>query len=273
MTDGVDADIRELAALGHEHVAGLNFVRGQGELVFRRHFRSGLRSHVMEVLAAADVALERHGRLQDGVLRFPRAQPRAMLRLFRARFATAAQAVEEIRRLRQVERCLGRDQVALSNEFLVSYRHAGATAILLCGLQQYVAGEPLDPWLESLAQALDSAARAGLTRFVAGVKRLIVEAGLIPDLAGAGNMLITARGEIKLVDINNIAPVRFQAQIPLDDRGYPVCDKSMEALFRLECCGRPAPELEAEPLYRFFLAPPRRAAVAEIHRRFHQELS
>lgn len=268
----MDKDIRELAALDHERVAGLNFIRDAGRVVFRRHFRSGLRSHVMEVLAADEVAAERSGILRDGLRRYPRAQPRAMLRLFRARFASLTEAIEQIQRLRQVERYLGHDQVAHSNEFLVTYRWAGTSAILLCGLQQYVSGEPLDPWLGRLGQSLSPEVCEGVLRFARGVKRLVTEAGLIPDLAGVGNMLVTPGGGIKLVDINNIAPVRYQAEIILDDRGYPVCDKSVEALFRLECCGRPREALEAEPLYLFFLAPARRSAVEELHRGFHKRL-
>jgi hypothetical protein len=43
-------DVREKASLNHEAVVGLNFIRDSAIFVFRRHYRQGLRSHIMEVL-------------------------------------------------------------------------------------------------------------------------------------------------------------------------------------------------------------------------------
>jgi hypothetical protein len=262
------ADIRRRSGLDHADVAALNFIRDTGRFHFRRHGRSGLRSHVMEVLRVEDLALERFGQPDAGVRRFPRARPVAMLRLFRAAFADVAEALAEIARLRIVERYLGRDQVAASREFIVAYRLGGRSVPMLCGLQEYVEGEVLDPW-GCAPRPLEGAARAGAERFVAAVRRLLEESGLIPDLAGVGNLLRVAGGGVKLVDINNISPLSLTAEIHLDDKGYPVGDKSVEALYRLEChflgrCG-----LGEDRLYRHFLDPRRCAAVARLHRSFH----
>ena len=46
-------DIRDKPVIGHEDVVQLNFVRSPGSYLFRRHYKNGLRSHVMEVLERA----------------------------------------------------------------------------------------------------------------------------------------------------------------------------------------------------------------------------
>ena len=88
-------------------------------------------------------------------------------------------------------------------------------------------------------------------------KRRSLNPGYLPDLAGVGNLLLTSQGDIKLVDINNISVVFFDSMIRLDDRGYPVCDKSIEALYLLEKGLVNDPNLENDPIYRFFLNPQR----------------
>jgi hypothetical protein len=56
--------------------------------------------------------------------------------------------------------------------------------------------------------------------------------------------------------------VAFDADIRLDDKGYPVCDKSVEALSLIETklLGRPIDGNDM--LYRTFLDPGRKRAVA-----------
>ncbi len=70
------------------------------------------------------------------------------------------------------------------------------------------------------------------------------------------------------MDINNISRVSFKATIPLDDRGYPVCDKSIEALSLIERkllgCSIDA----QDPLYRVFLDPERMKEVKSIEEEF-----
>lgn len=292
-TGGGDGDIRERPSIRHEDVVALNFIRSPGAVVFRRHFRQGLRSHIMEILARADVAREEEGIVIDGLRCFPRARPVYMLRIFRTRLASLDEALAEIARVEVVARYLGPDFAAASSEFVVDYHGPRGASIMLCGLQAHVAGEIVDPWsllgAERLLSALYdnlhgdaerpaahrpawmAAARLKAARFVRAVKAMIAQERQIPDLAGAGNLVMPATGEIVLVDINNISPVVFQDAVPLDDKGYPVCDKSIEALSLIEkkLLGRDIDRQEA--IYRFYLDPDRKrradAEEAAFHRR------
>jgi hypothetical protein len=80
-----------------------------------------------------------------------------------------------------------------------------------------------------------------------------------------------ASGQIKLVDINNISRVHFDTTIRLDDRGYPVCDKSIEALAMLERKILGHPIDGNDPIYRTFLISQRMEAVAALERQFLQD--
>jgi len=99
---------------------------------------------------------------------------------------------------------------------------------------------------------------------------LISKAGYVPDLAGSGNLILTPSGLIKLVDINNISKISSGSSIPLDDRGYPVCDKSVEALSMLEknLVGRPLDP--QDEIYKVFLAPARMEKVRALEMQFHR---
>ncbi len=286
-------DLRDTPYIDHADVIRLNFIRDSTAYVFRRHFRCGLRSHILEVLDPADVEKETRGEWIAGVRRFPLARPLKMLRIFRARFASVDQAFNEIRKLRIVEKRLAPDHLAMSVEFIVDYALSGGREILLCGLQEFVEGERLDPWspepVESAAESDPSTGGGGgpdiphheATRraaprcaksFIDGIKKLVLEDGLIPDLAGARNILVTPSGNIKLVDINNISEFSLSNDIPLDDRGYPVCDKSIEALGILErkLLGRVGRSMEE--IYHVHLEPERLRKVAEMDRRFHHAI-
>ena len=107
--------------------------------------------------------------------------------------------------------------------------------------------------------------------FVGRVRKMIAETGHIPDLAGDGNMLLTDNGLIKLVDINNISRVTFDRTVGVDEKGYPVCDKSVEALSQLQLKMASQPIDPADRLYRTYLDPARMAAVQDIEREFHRE--
>ena len=251
----------------------------------------GLRSHIMEVLKSADVAEEKNGIIEDGLRWFPKANPLKVLRIFRTRFDNLKDAEEELGRVKIVEKYLGPEYIAKSDEFLVDYALEGRYELLLCGLQEYVDGEILDPWgrldrdyLRSLFRRIDSGGgengprameawerniRKGAERALGRIREMITQASLVPDLAGVGNLLLTRTGNIKLVDINNISRVSFEPAIPLDDRGYPVCDKSVEALSLLEqkLLGRPIDR--SVPIYRTFLDPGRMKEVRAIEREFH----
>lgn len=278
-------DIRDRANLTHDMVLSLNFIGNSGRYIYRRHYRFGLRSHIMEVLRREDVYTEQTGVLIDKIRWFPKAMPIKMLRIFRARFNSLEDALSELKRVKMTLAFLTPDHVALSDEFLVSYKKVGGPEILLCGLQEYVEGEILDPWslldrthLLSIWQEVAPGAalksesgvrwlsqikiQAG--RFVEKTKNMILQQGHVPDLAGFGNLLVTPAGDIKLVDINNISKVNFDGVIRVDDRGYPVCDKSIEALALLEekLTGRVVDR--NEPVYRVFLDPIRMQAVRNI---------
>jgi hypothetical protein len=287
-------DIRDKLYVSSADVYALNFIRPPSAYILRRHYLQGLRSHIMEVLAARDVALEKSGMVSEGIKWFPRAKPRRMLRIFRTKFSGRSQAYEELRRVEVIGHYLGPRLHARSNEFLVSYRFDGLADILLCGLQEYVEGLPIEPWKGFLnaERLVDNLIRPGvagkspsgvdrdtLTRlvernaaaFCRAVRRMIADTGLIPDLAGEGNLILTDQGDIKLVDINNISTIRFDDRIALDDKGYPVCDKSVEALSELQrhLAGRPIDV--SDRLYTVFLAPDRMAEVAALEKRFHQQ--
>jgi hypothetical protein len=203
-----------------------------------------------------------------------------MLRIFRARLKSLAGALAEIERVNVVAQYLGPEFIAESSEFLVDYHGPNGPRIMLCGFQAYVEGEILDPWsllgardlLPTLYECLHGASeRSGAARdrwvdaarrksaeFIRNIKRMIAEVRHIPDLAGAGNLVLQKNGAIRLVDINNVSPVEFAPEIMLDDKGYPVCDKSVEALALIERKVRGHAIDRQEPLYRFFLDPDRK---------------
>ena len=156
---------------------------------------------------------------------------------------------------------------------------------MLCGFQEYIEGDIIDPWTildaESLLPVLYKTKKdRGITmplssdewvadarkkgaQLIDRLKRMITHSGHIPDLAAVGNLIITANGEICLEDINNISAVYSDSTIPLDEKGYPVCDKSDEALSLMErkIVGRPI-NME-EKLYKQFLTSQRKNLVQE----------
>ncbi|MCP4692549.1 MAG: hypothetical protein GY859_31180 [Desulfobacterales bacterium] len=290
----MNADLRDKPYISHEDVCDLNFIRASGAYVFRRHFRSGLRSHILEVLDPNDVEKETRGEIVDGVRRFPLARPKKMLRIFRSRFSAMDDAFNEIRKLRIVEKRLAPGHMAVSNEFIVDYFHSGGREMVLCGLQEFVEGEALDPWSPEIVEpsvasdestdgedggrnARPHGAAAGAAprfarSFINGLKKLVLKDRLLPDLAGARNILVTPSGAIKLVDINNISQLSTDAGITLDDRGYPVCDKSIEAMWLMErkLLGRIGRSMKK--IYRIHLDPKRMRKVAEIDKRFHRAI-
>ena len=283
-------DIRDKPYLIHKDILGLNFIRDPGIYLYRRHYRSGLRSHIMQVLNPEDVEKGEKGIIIDGFRWYPRAEPLKILRIFRTRFNILEDAEEELKRVRIIQTYLAPDHLAGTGEFLVDYSRYRKCEILLCGLQEYVQGQILDPWgllnkdhLASLRHDMgfdnteDSVrtsdqwihrVRERADNFMKKLKQMIAETGHVPDLAGAGNLILTRSGNIKLVDINNISMVSFDPVINLDDRGYPVCDKSIEALSLIEqkLLGRPS--LRTEPIYDTFLDPERMKEVRALDEEF-----
>ncbi len=233
----------------------------------------------MEVLDPKDVERETTGIVIHGLKSYPTAEPLKMLRVFRTRFSTLEEAEKEIQRVRIIETYLAPEHMAISDEFLVTYMKDGKSNIILCGLQEYIKGEILDPWsplnkdhLASLCSGTgmkqDKASSRDPDKWILGVRRkaecfirkvkqMIQEANHVPDLAGVGNLLLTPSGQIKLVDINNVSRVPFDGTIEIDDRGYPVCDKSIQALSLLERKLLARPLNQTDPIYKTFLDPER----------------
>lgn len=281
-------DIREQAHLSGEAVKGLNFISNSNRYLFRKYYRSGLRSHIFEVLSARDAENETTGILVDGIRIFPRAEPVKMFRILRQRFENCDAAFREIKKYKLLLQWLGQERIAASEEFIVDYTDAGSSQIVLCGLQEYVRGDILDPWrlfdtacLKQifLSRGYDpqksdhclSALKKNIAAFVAQVRKMIACTGYIPDLAGNGNLIATPQGGLKLVDINNIVRIRLDDTILIDDKGYPSCDVSVEVLSILEQMVSPPAAVMDDPLYRLFLDPVRKTSVKALERAFYKK--
>jgi hypothetical protein len=284
-------DIRDKTYITHEDVLSLNFIREPGAYVFRKYHKQGLRSHIMEVLDPEDVLKQKKGEIVDGIRLFPWAEPIKILRIFRTKFSSIEDVLKEINTLKIIEKYLPPDSYAKSDEFIADYILNKSKDFILCGLQEYIEGEVLNPWDPiPRAQLADFLAQIDVKRpdehrtalaqriqkfytkvehFIACVKKMILEAEVVPDFAGVENLLITPAGDIKLVDINNISKVSFAPDINLDDKGYPVCDKSIEAVSMLEKELLGKPINHTEKLYQIFLDPQRMNDVRALEERFH----
>jgi len=287
-------DIRDKAHISHEDIIELNFIRKPGAYVFRKYHKQGLRSQIMEVLDPDDVIKQNRGEIINGILFFPWAMPLKMLRIFRTRFCSLKDVFEEIRKLKIIEKYLPSDSYAKSDEFIVDYIWNGNRDFILCGLQEYVAGEILNPWETTGINQLDiffsgisvnrpntpemttdqlvTKFRKKVEKFIKSVKEMILEANYVPDFGGLENLLVTPEGDIKLVDINNVSRVSFGPDISLDDKGYPVCDKSIEAISILEQKLLDKPIDKTETLYKIFLDPQRMKEVNVLEENFHRSL-
>ena len=284
-------DIRDTVILDHKDIIGLNFIKARGIYIFRRHYRDGLRSHIMEVLPSKAVENEIRGIVIDGLRLFPRAEPLNMLRIFKTRFKTLKDAGEELKRVKIIGKYLAPDNIAKSQEFLVNYMNQGKWEIILCGLQEYVKGAILDPWafldkrhLASFSNDLGfkekevsektkdlwiNTVQEKAEIFIGKIKKLILGANYVPDLAGIGNLILTCTGCIKLVDINNISNVSFDSIVKVDDRGYPVCDKSIEALSLLEEKLLKRSPDKNDLIYKTFLDPVRMEEAKSLEKKFY----
>ena len=274
-------DIREKPTLSHDDIIALNFIKHPSRYFFRNHFREGLRSRLIQVLEMSDVIIETRGIIQQGVCMFPIAQPVAMLRIFKKRFSSLRDIQKEIDNYKILQQWLSRSHYAVSSEFLVDYTRGREKSILLCGLQEFVHGEAVDPWHENALLKIEGIVKGtheaalktaleNLASFVNCIKSIIMKTGAIPDLAGVGNLIMTSLGGVKLVDINNISRLTMNHHIHVDDKGYPVSDKSIQALFQIETriLGRPIDT--GDILYRFYLDPQRMKEVRELETSFHQ---
>jgi len=274
-------DIRNKPTLSHKDIVALNFIKHPSSYFFRNHFREGLRSRLMQVLKLSDIALETRGVIQHGIRMFPIAQPVVMLRIFKKKFSSRHAVQKEIDHYKILQLWLSESHYAVSSEFMVDYTRGRKKGILLCGLQEYVHGEAVDPWHENALLKIEgmmkgahdgalNTALENLASFVNCIKNIIMKTGTIPDLAGVGNLIMTPLGIVKLVDINNISRLSMDHHIPIDDKGYPVSDKSIQALFQIETKILGRPKDTADTLYGFFLDPQRMKEVRELETTFHQ---
>ncbi|MCG6910627.1 MAG: hypothetical protein LJE94_10950 [Deltaproteobacteria bacterium] len=288
-------DIRDRETITHEDVLALNFIRNASRYRFRGHFTEGLRSRIIQLLDPEDVANETKGIVTEGVRRYPLARPIKMLRIFRRPFNSLVDIEDEIVNYKIIQKYLPAAYFAASSEFIVHYEKPDGSEIVLCGLQEYVEGETLDPWNPDLIGAVKSTYSGWAPRdhqdpwafaerkthvlqqhakaFIKYLKKMIRASGRIPDLAGVGNLLFTRSATIHLVDINNISTIDHSNEIPIDDKGYPACDKSIESLFLLErnLLGRPV-DAQSDP-YLLFLSPERMQRVREIEKKFHASIA
>ena len=282
-------DIRDQAYLTESEVLKLNFINDSSHYIFRKYYRSGLRSHILEILAAEDVLKEIHGEITEGIRMFPRAKPKKMLRILRNRFKNKEAVFQEIKKYQLLLKFLGPAFIAESEEFIVDYTGTGKSQIVLCGLQEYIEGEILDPWglggenflldlfktstcPDSQLAARVEKARKNIAIFVKKIRQMISDTGYIPDLAGFGNLILTIEGNLKLVDINNIVEIKLNNFIPIDDKGYPSCDVSVEVLSLLEKDILQKNIQIDDPLYQFFLSPERKIKVKALEKQFYKSL-
>ena len=282
-------DIRDRPYLTESEILKLNFINDSSNYIFRKYYRSGLRSHVLEILTAKDVLKETQGEITQGVRMFPRAKPKKILRILRNRFKNKKTVFQEIKKYHLLLKFLGPEYIAESEEFIVDYTGTGKNQIILCGLQEYIEGEILDPWgicgknfLSALFKsttcnnyklsALVKKARANIATFVKRIRQMIAETGYIPDLAGFGNLILTLDGNLKLVDINNIVKIKLNDSILIDDKGYPSCDVSVEVLSILEKDILQKNIKIDDPLYNLFLSPLRKVKVKTLEKKFYRNL-
>ncbi len=287
--DNTIKDIRDQTYLTENQVLTLNFINKSTHYIFRKYYRSGLRSHILEILKAEDVLKETQGEIIQGIRLFPRAKPKKIFRILRNRFKNKEEVFQEIKKYHLLLKFLGSAFIAESEEFIVDYTGTGKSQIVLCGLQEYVEGEILDPWglsgenflldlfknsncPELQLTAILKKARQNIAVFVKRIKQMISNTGYIPDLAGFGNLIVTPEGNLKLVDINNIVEIKRVDSIPIDDKGYPSCDVSVEVLSLLERDILQKNIQMDDPLYQFFLSPQRKVKVKTLEKQFYKSL-
>lgn len=128
------------------------------------------------------------------------------------------------------------------------------------------------------ARLSSATSRHSLERFIRDVRDMVEHIGLLPDLAGRGNLVLDRFGMVKLVDINNfrrfVPDDEVERALPsepeldefvlgrkdirkvlprdfLDDLGIPIGDLSLAALQTLEVrgLGRDFREAERDPFY------------------------
>lgn len=131
--------------------------------------------------------------------------------------------------------------------------------------------------LRTNVERLEAAnSRHSLERFIRDVRDMHKALGLLPDLAGRGNLVLDRYGLVKLIDINNFRRLTPSAELErvlpsslddyvlgfkdirsllpsdfIDDLGLPIGDLTLARLQHLEirALGRDPKQLEQDPIY------------------------
>ncbi|MFW6450605.1 MAG: hypothetical protein ACOCZ6_06150 [Nanoarchaeota archaeon] len=253
-------DIREKLDLTHEDITSLDFISSNPPYIFRKHYNQGLRSHIMQVIRPEEYKRESSGELINGQMDYSIARPSYMLRIFKSK-VTKDEALNEIQKLKIMREYL-KESMAHSNEFIAAYN----SEPILCGLQEYIQGDTIDPWF-CVPASYDNNFSNEMNKFIDRVKKTIHNTGYVPDLAGNGNLVYSKRGVV-LTDMNNINRIDYSQNIFFDDKGFPIIDISIEALSNLERAVNGSAE---DKLYDHFLEPQRREQVSKIRRYWRKE--
>ena len=131
-------DIREMTHISHKDVMGLSFIKKQGNYVFRKYYKQGLRSQIIEILDSTDAIKQDKGEIINGIRFYPRARPLNILRIFRAQFESMENVFEEIKKYKILEDYLPPDAYSKSCEFVVDYIREGKRDYILCGLRAFM---------------------------------------------------------------------------------------------------------------------------------------
>lgn len=281
-------DIRDIKHATSEEVNGLNFLNLTDQYVLRRHIYQGLRSHVFQILKTDDVRKENEGVVKEGEKKYPQATPIKILRIMRKKFQRLDDVKAEISKYKLIEKYFDHDSYAQSQEIVVDYIHNGENKVMLIGIQEYVAGFRLNPWSANIGFHITdflkisginnidetvSQIKKNIANFVQLLKSFILKTRYIPDLAGIGNIILKSDGNIVLVDINNISKVSFSDPIYVDDFGYPIVDRSIEAISCLDKFSLPDEYNRDCFLYNKFLSNHRCKKVNAIEKEFDQKLN
>lgn len=281
-------DIRDIKHATPEEITDLNFLHLTDQYVLRRHNYQGLRSHVFQILKTDDVRKANEGVIKEGIKKYPQATPLNILRIMRKKFKSLDDVLAEIRKYKLIEKYFDADSYAKSQEIVVDYNHGGKNKVMLIGIQDYVEGFRLNPWstiiglhivdflkisgIKNIDETV-SQIRKNVADFVQLLKDFILKTRHIPDLAGIGNIMLKRDGTIVLVDINNISEVSFSDHIYVDDFGYPIVDRSIEAIFCLDKFSMPDEYDRNCFLYQEFLSNRRCKKVDAIEKDFDHQLN
>jgi len=99
----MQADIRNRKLISNKDIIELNFIRKQNNYVFRKYYKQGLRSHIMEVLHAGDVLKQNKGDTINGIRHYPIAKPFKTLRIFRTKFNSLSEIMKKIGKYKIIE--------------------------------------------------------------------------------------------------------------------------------------------------------------------------